>query len=78
MSRRDEVRPIIAAIVREIGYKDPKKLRRAISKAYPYAQRKYWPYRAWLAEIKEQIGGMRPRRDPNQLQLFEEEKEVTQ
>lgn len=73
MTRRDEVRPIIAEVVRRVGYVDPALLRKELSKAYPYSERKHWPYKAWLAEIKYQIGGMRPQRpDPNQLDLFTE------
>jgi hypothetical protein len=72
VSRRDQARPIVATIVREVGLKDPKALRRALKDAYPFGQRAGWPYQVWLEEIREQIGGMRPRKpDPNQLSLFD-------
>lgn len=71
MSRRNEAAPVIAAIVREMGFADPLALRRRIRKAYPFGERKGWPYRAWLLEVKRQIGGMHIRKpDPNQLHLF--------
>ena len=71
-SRQDQAAPIIAAIVREMGFTDPLALRRRIRKAYPFGKRKGWPYRAWLMEVKRQIGGMHiKRRDTSQLDLFE-------
>jgi hypothetical protein len=71
MRWRDRARPIVAQVVRDSGVKDPKALRKALYDAYPFGERARWPYKAWLAEIKEQIGGMRPKKsDPNQLDLF--------
>lgn len=72
MSRRDEAAPIVAKIVREVGLQDPVALRKALKAAYPFGERAGWPYKAWLDEIRYQIGGMRPKKpDPNQLRLFE-------
>ena len=71
MTWRDKAAPVVASVVREIGLSDPKKLRQALTEAYPFAERSGWPYKVWLAEIKERIGGMRPKKpDPRQQQLF--------
>ena len=32
-----------------------KQLESLISKAYPFGQRKYYPYEVWLQEVKENI-----------------------
>ncbi|MEX3583143.1 MAG: hypothetical protein VB137_12065 [Burkholderia sp.] len=61
----------VAQVVRDVGLQDPKALRKALYEAYPFGIRASWPYKVWLAEIKEQIGGMRPAKpDPRQGQLF--------
>ncbi len=72
MSWRDKAAPVIATIVRDVGRKDPKALRKALREGYPFGDRTGWPYKAWLAEIKIQIGGMRqPWVDPKQMRLFD-------
>ena len=35
----------------EISYDQRQKLRRKISEAYPFGERKYYPYKEWLAEV---------------------------
>lgn len=71
MSRRDQAAIIISEVVRNVGRADPHILRTELRKAYPFGDRTGWPYKAWLAEIKAQIGGMRVRKpNPNQQQLF--------
>ncbi len=71
---RDEAAVVVAQVVREVGLTDPKALRDALREAYPFGRRLGYPYRAWLAEITQQIGGMRIKKpDPGQLQLFVEE-----
>lgn len=68
---RDRAAIVVTCVVREVGLTDPRALRKALRDAYPFGDRLGYPYRAWLAEIKEQIGGMRPKKpDPAQLQLF--------
>lgn len=68
---RDEARVVVAAVVADVGVRDPVALRKALYAAYPFGERKHYPYKAWLKVINEQIGGMRPKKpDPNQLNLF--------
>lgn len=31
-------------------------LRKALRAAYPFGERKHWPYKVWLAEIQRQVG----------------------
>lgn len=72
MSLRDIAAPAVAEIVRQVGREDPAALRRALTRAYPFAERRGWAYKVWLSEIKTQIGGMRPAKpDPRQLRLFD-------
>lgn len=69
---RDQARAIVGAVIQEVGVRDPVALRKALYCAYPFGERKDYPYKAWLEVIKEQIGGMRPRKaDPRQMDLFD-------
>ncbi len=68
---REVSAPIVREVVRRVGLADRKALRKALRDAYPFGAREYWPYKAWLIEIKAQTGGMRnPRRIAGQLELF--------
>ena len=54
---RKIARPIIAEIIKEykiIG--DDATLRKALREAYPFGERKYFPYKVWCDEIKKQLG----------------------
>lgn len=52
---RDHCRPIIAEVIADVGKNDMKKLRKALRKAYPYGERKMWPYKVWCSEIRRQL-----------------------
>lgn len=56
MSWADKAAPIIAEIIRRVGRSDLKTLRQALAAAYPWGGRKNAPYRAWLTEIRRQLG----------------------
>jgi hypothetical protein len=75
MSWRDVACPIVARVVGRVGRGDPKALRRALRKAYPFGERKYWPYKVWLDEVARQCGrrspGLSSREYAAQLRLFE-------
>lgn len=68
---REVSAPIVAEVVRRVGLADRKALRKALRDAYPFGERERWPYKAWIAEIKVQTGGLRnPRRESSQFDLF--------
>lgn len=50
--------PIIARVLAEHPEEGPEQ-RKALHAAYPFGQRRYWPYQVWLSEIKLQRGGRR-------------------
>jgi len=52
---RDSAGPKIAEVIARVGTEDPKALRKALREAYPYGERKYWPYKVWLSEIRRQL-----------------------
>lgn len=56
MSWRDRARPIIAAVINEVGCDDMKRLRKAISDAYPFGFREMHPYKIWCDEVRRQLG----------------------
>ncbi|MCO3747563.1 hypothetical protein FA132_19680 [Pseudomonas aeruginosa] len=56
MSWSDRAAPIVAQVIREVGREDLRALRKALSEAYPWGARKNTPYKAWLAEVRRQLG----------------------
>lgn len=45
----------IERVIRENQGADLKTLRKRISEAYPFGQRKYWPYKCWCREVKKAL-----------------------
>jgi len=52
---REHCSPIIRRIILEVGTEDMKKLRKVLRDSYPYGEKKFWPYKVWLSEIRKQI-----------------------
>lgn len=71
MSWRNAAAPIVAEVIRRVGRQDIRALRKALADAYPWGERKRYPYKAWLAEIREQLGHplYTPKIDPDNTQL---------
>lgn len=67
-SWRSVARPIVTDVVRRVGLADRKALRKALREAYPFGERAHWPYKAWLAEVKAQTGGLRSGRNSAAMQ----------
>lgn len=68
-------RPIIAEVLRETEGLPEKEIRQALTAAYPFGERRMWPYKAWLAEVRAQRLGPRRIVEPTptgQLVLLEE------
>ena len=81
---RDKASPVIEKVLRENEGKTIKEIRKELAKAYPFGQKKYWPYKVWLDEIRSQLGLKPPRpikfgklniNDPRQQKMFQEEEE---
>lgn len=71
---RDIARPIIERVLKDTEGQDEKKIRKALREAFPFGERRYYPYKVWLDEIRVQRGlkKKKPRRqyvDPRQLRL---------
>jgi hypothetical protein len=56
MSWRDAARPRIAAVIERVGRSDMVRLRKALREAFPWGQRRNWPYKIWRDECNEQLG----------------------
>lgn len=52
MTWRDRASPIIREVLRQTRGKSEKEIRKALVAAYPFGERKYWPYKVWLDEIR--------------------------
>jgi len=70
MTWADKAAPIIAGVIQDVGRNDMKALRKALGHAYPWGERSRYPYKAWLGEIRRQLGHPlnAPRRDPGNKQ----------
>jgi hypothetical protein len=80
---REKCRTIIARVIAENKGADEQQIRKALSDAYPFGERKYHPYKVWLDEIAVQMGTKKQKnifgrkkkakpRDPKQMELFGE------
>lgn len=75
---RDLARPIVEQVLRETKGQPEAAIRKALVEAYPFGQRKYWPYQVWLDEVRRQRGFSRIKRGrkdrsaahPDQADLF--------
>ncbi|WP_116827157.1 hypothetical protein [Pseudomonas savastanoi] len=56
MSWADAAAPVVAQVIRNVGRSDMKALRKALIEAYPWGERANTPYKAWLGEIRRQLG----------------------
>ena len=54
---REVAAPIIAVVIKDVGYDDLGKLKRALFDAYPFGPRNMHPYKIWCSEIRRQTGG---------------------
>lgn len=45
-------RRIILRVLEETKGKSEREIREALLKAYPFGERKYYPYKIWLEEVK--------------------------
>lgn len=74
MTWSDRAAPIVAEVIRRVGRHDRQALRKALIDAYPFGERAHFPYKAWLCEVRRQLGHPlnRPKADPAnpQLDLF--------
>lgn len=68
-------REVISAIVTEVGVDDEAALYRAILAAYPFGERRQWPYKVFCEEVKKTMAGIRLQKTrlrpaPSQLGLI--------
>ena len=66
MSWADAAAPIVAEVIRRVGRTDMRVLRKPLTDAFPWGERENTPYKAWLAEVRHQLGHPlnAPRADP--------------
>ena len=53
---RERARPIIQRVLKETAGQPENVIRKALTDAYPFGPREYYPYQVWLDEIKAQRG----------------------
>lgn len=70
---REKAAPLIAQVLKATSGQDERTIQRALTDAYPFGERKSWPYKAWLNEVRAQRGRQRERPAPEgQQNLFED------
>ncbi len=52
---RELARPIVEQVLAATEGEPPSTVKFALQQAYPFGERKYFPYKAWLAEVKYQL-----------------------
>lgn len=67
---RDISRKTIAGVIKRVGRDDPVLLKRELFDAYPFVERKYYPYKIWLDEMKKQLPAKGHPPGEEQLPLF--------
>lgn len=70
MSWADRAAPIVGEVIRRVGRSNQQALRKALAEAYPWGVRKNTPYKAWLSEVRRQLGHPlnTPKADPENQQ----------
>jgi len=53
---REKARPLIARVIRSHEGKPIPEIRKALREAYPFGERRYWPYKIWCDEVRFQLG----------------------
>jgi hypothetical protein len=71
LTYRDRASLVVDEVIKRVGRESRPRLMRELKKAYPFEESKGWPYKVWLQEVKFKTGGFKPRKDKNQLDLFE-------
>jgi len=56
MTWRDQAAIVISDVLRQNPDAGQKELRKLISAAYPFGERKYYPYKIWCDEVNRQLG----------------------
>lgn len=74
MNWRDRCRPIVERVLAETADSTEKEQRAALRDAYPFGERKYWPYKVWLDEIAQQTGKRTKACKPHKQPLLDRER----
>lgn len=53
MTWREAAQRRIQKVVDEVGLNDQKQLKQALFDAYPYGERKHYPYKVWCQEVRK-------------------------
>lgn len=69
---REVAAAAVARVVAEVGFQCRPTLLRALRQAYPFDSKEGWPKRVWLQEVKNRTGGFKPRKNRQQLDLFDD------
>jgi len=68
---RQVAAPIIFNVLRETEGRSEREIRKALRAAYPFGERKHFPYKTWLDEIRHQRGMRKTiAPDPRQMVLL--------
>ncbi len=52
---RESARATIQDVIQETGTEDLPALKRALFEAYPFGERKHYPYKVWLQEVNHTL-----------------------
>lgn len=77
-TRRREARSIIMQVIEDhvhgpvqtLPREDVLELRRILRDAYPYGEKKHWPYKVWCEEVRSALGFPDPKPRPYKKKPF--------
>ena len=64
---RERSAEVITRVLKETRGQSEKEIRTAVSKAYPFGERRNYPYKAWLKECNKRLGTRKPRKKAAEL-----------
>lgn len=64
---RKQAAPIIAGVLEATAGQTEREIRKALTAAYPFGERRYWPYKVWLSEVRRQRFGGRQRQGSERM-----------
>lgn len=70
---RKESHKVIAKVIADNPGATGPALKKLLSEAYPFGERKYWPYKVWCDAVRQACGVTRKPKPIDALPLFQED-----
>ena len=75
---KDKANEVIAQVVRDVGTADETALKQALSKAYPFGERRMHPYKVWCEQVRKTLAGIRLQKTRNSISVLIKKTDATE